>query len=83
MKTLMLIATLVVGVQAAEARGPAKRSWQSLASTEQRQLKLFWGLPGMMAQERFNKASTAEQLAALEKAQKPVDELTRPVADLP
>jgi len=85
MKTLTLIVSLMVaGVAMGRAgtRAP-KLSWQGLGATEQRELKLYWRLPGMMAEERFNRASAAEQRTLLTEAHKPIDELSRPAADLP
>jgi hypothetical protein len=83
MKTLTLIVSLMVaGV--AMGRAGTKLSWQGLAPAEQRELKLYWRLPGMMAEERFNRATAAAQKTALTEARKPIDELaSRAAADLP
>ena len=45
-----------------------KLAWESLADVTQKQLKLFWGLTGMIAEEKFNAAPAERQKDALREA---------------
>jgi hypothetical protein len=95
MKTLIASLTLralvlgscVAAIPAHAQKPPRahKVTWDSLSCDAQKQLKLFWGLNAMIAEERFNNAPAAAQVAALKDAarQSAFDLKDRAVADLP